>query len=336
MPCPRIGNATADHPRPRSGRTRQSGVPPEKEHPASAFNKESRKYSGLHGVCREAQARARRTPEDKAKTAERNQRRWADPESRRKSLEIGRRRRQRLGTADLKKSRDRLQAIVREWKSQGCVDCGYSDVRAIEPDHLSPAAKHDNVSRMVTMCASAQRITDELAKCLTRCIRCHRRVTQATWPSQLRKADRLPPSWQRRFRYQDRVDELKVAWGCHDCGWNGSARGLDLDHVAGVKVGPVSQIIARGRPWDEVLHELMKCECVCANCHRVRTIERKQYRPRSRHDGGGSEVVGRHRFAQTPGDRNRALAAVLYILRFSEEEVGSPAAEISDLRLAYE
>ena len=96
----------------------------EKEHPASAFNKESRKYSGLHGVCREAQARARRTPEGKAKTAERNQRRWADPEYRRKSLEIGRRRRQRLGTADLKKSRDRLQAIVREWKSQGCVDCG--------------------------------------------------------------------------------------------------------------------------------------------------------------------------------------------------------------------
>jgi hypothetical protein len=67
---------------------------------------------------------------------------------------------------------------------------------------------------MVTMCASARRITDELAKCLPRCIRCHRRVTQATWPSQARKADRLPPSWRRRFRYQDRVDELKVAWGC--------------------------------------------------------------------------------------------------------------------------
>jgi hypothetical protein len=252
------------------------------EHPARAFNKESRKFSGLHGVCREAQARARQTPEGKARTAERNRRRWASEEYREKALRWQRDRRARNGsTADLKKARARLQAIVRDWKRQGCVDCGYADVRAIEPDHLRPEEKHDNVSRMVTMCASEQRIRAELAKCLPRCIRCHRRVTQTAQPSRLRGADRLPPSWRRRFQHQDRLDEIKLAWGCYDCGWNGWARGLDFDHVGPDKVAPVSQLIAKSRRWAEVVAEVMKCECVCANCHRIRTIERRQYRPRA-------------------------------------------------------
>lgn len=254
----------------------------EEEHPAKAFNKESRKFSGLHGVCREAQARARQTPEGKAKTAERNRRRWANEEYRDKSKEWQRQHRERHGAAAiLGKSRARLQAIVVQWKKQGCVDCGYSDVRAIDPDHLDPTQKHDNISRMVTMCASADRIRAELAKCLPRCIRCHRRATQQAWPSKLREASRLPPSWRRRFVHQDRLDALKLAWGCLDCGWNGWARGLDLDHVRDVKVAPVSQLIARGRPWIEIVIEVMKCECVCANCHRIRTVERKQYRPRA-------------------------------------------------------
>lgn len=309
----------------------------EQEHPAKAFNTESRKYSGLHGICREAQARARQTPEGKAKTAERNRRRWADEEYRSKSKEWQRQHRERHGaTAILGKSRARLQAIVVEWKEQGCVDCGYSDVRAIDPDHLDPTQKHDNISRMVTMCASAQRIRAELDKCVPRCIRCHRRVTRDARLSKLRARDRNPPSWQRRIDHQDRVDKLKLALGCMDCGWNEWARGLDLDHVRGDKVATVSGLIVRSRTWPEIVDEVLKCECVCANCHRLRTIARDQYRSHSGNDRGCGEVVGRHGFAEPPRNRNRALATVLLILRFSEEEVGSPASEVSGLRLSDE
>jgi len=84
----------------------------------------------------------------------RNQRRWADPDYRARSLEGARQRRLVVGTADLKRARARLQEIVQEWKQRGCIDCGYSDVRAIDPDHIDPAEKHDNLSRMVQMCAS--------------------------------------------------------------------------------------------------------------------------------------------------------------------------------------
>ncbi|WP_157557529.1 hypothetical protein [Intrasporangium oryzae] len=251
------------------------------EHPASAFNKESRRYSGLHGICREAQRRARQSEEGKAKTAARNQRRWANEEYRKQSRQWQRDRRNRHGaTWELKKARARLQAIVIDWKRQGCADCGYADVRAIEPDHLDPAEKHDNVSRMVTMCASEKRIREELAKCLPRCTRCHRLATAAAQPSTMRKADRLPPSWQRRLDHQDRIDLLKLGLGCHDCDWQGWARSLDFDHVRGHKVAPVSKLIANNRPWTEIVAELVKCECVCANCHRIRTIERGQYRSR--------------------------------------------------------
>lgn len=42
------------------------------EHPASVFNKETRKFSGLSGICRQAQAEKRKTPREREKTQARN------------------------------------------------------------------------------------------------------------------------------------------------------------------------------------------------------------------------------------------------------------------------
>lgn len=85
----------------------------QEEHPASDFNKESRQYSGLAGICRTAQAAARRTPEGRSATSARNRRRWDDPQYRAKSIEWHRQRRERNGaTADLRRARLRLHRIV--------------------------------------------------------------------------------------------------------------------------------------------------------------------------------------------------------------------------------
>ena len=248
----------------------------QREHPASAFNKETRKFSGLSGICREAQAAKRRSPEGKEATAKRNQVRWSNPEYRAKSLQWQRNRRERFGaTRDLRRARRRLLRIVNEWKQQGCIDCGYEDIRAIDPDHLDGETKAGHLSRLVTMCASAARIRAELAKCVARCARCHRRVTQQQRPCEWRTATRLPPSWQRRLDRQDLNDLIKILHGCSDCGWNLWARGLDWDHVRGIKIAGISKLIADGRPWVEVLAEMGKCEVVCANCHRIRTALRR-------------------------------------------------------------
>ena len=210
-------------------------------------------------------------------TARRNKRRWADPEYRAQSAEWRRARVVRGGANyDLQRSRARLQALVTVWKKQGCLDCGYDDVRAIEPDHANGKVKAGNLSRMVQMCASEERIRSELDKCVPRCVRCHRRVTQQRTPCAWRSAERLPASWQRRLDMQDLNDKLKMTLGCLDCGWREWPRGLDWDHVLGDKVADISGMIANGRPRPEIAAEMAKCELVCANCHRIRTIERRR------------------------------------------------------------
>lgn len=248
----------------------------QEEHPAADFNKETRRFSGLAVSCRKAQAAARRTPEGREKGRQQHLRRWANEDYRAKSLAKSRRRRKEKGREDLRRARARLQRIVDEWKKQGCMDCGYDDIRAIDPDHLDGNTKDGHVSRLVQLCASAARIRAELEKCVPRCARCHRKVTQSQRPCAWRTAVRLPPSWRRRLEYQDRNDAIKVSLGCVDCGWRDWARGLDWDHVRGKKLASIASLIASNRPWREIEAEMGKCDLVCANCHRVRTAMRRE------------------------------------------------------------
>lgn len=48
---------------------------------------------------------------------------------------------------------------------------------------------------------------------------------------------------------------------------------LDFDHLED-KLDDVSTIVNNGT-WEAVLAEIKKCEVVCANCHRRRTISRR-------------------------------------------------------------
>lgn len=49
---------------------------------------------------------------------------------------------------------------------------------------------------------------------------------------------------------------------------------LTLDHVRGVKVMAVSAMVSANKPMDQIWDEISKCEVVCANCHKKRTIRR--------------------------------------------------------------
>lgn len=65
----------------------------------------------------------------------------------------------------------------------------------------------------------------------------------------------------------------KLERGCIDCGYRDHAVALDFDHVSGKKDFALSR--AYGKSWKRILAELEKCEVRCANCHRVKTAERK-------------------------------------------------------------
>ena len=67
---------------------------------------------------------------------------------------------------------------------------------------------------------------------------------------------------------------LKAGRPCTDCGRVYPPQVMQWDHVPGFdKLGDVSAV-CWGRPREEVLAEIAKCELVCANCHNIRTFAR--------------------------------------------------------------
>lgn len=70
--------------------------------------------------------------------------------------------------------------------------------------------------------------------------------------------------------------QYKIGIGCVDCGYNKHFAALQLDHE-----GPKSISIANARSSVKRLREEIdkgQCKVRCANCHSIRTWERKQKR----------------------------------------------------------
>jgi hypothetical protein len=67
---------------------------------------------------------------------------------------------------------------------------------------------------------------------------------------------------------------LKMDRPCYDCGGMFPPECMDWDHRPGTKKSfDVSK--SPGRPLEDSLDEIAKCDLVCACCHRTRTQNRK-------------------------------------------------------------
>jgi hypothetical protein len=60
---------------------------------------------------------------------------------------------------------------------------------------------------------------------------------------------------------------------CADCGTT-DPRVLTFDHVRGSKRYDIGDMVSRGMALDSIKAELEKTECVCHNCHAIRTQKR--------------------------------------------------------------
>ena len=77
---------------------------------------------------------------------------------------------------------------------------------------------------------------------------------------------------QRRARNYQKVIAYKLEKGCADCGYNEHHAVLEFDHIDDNKTANVASLI----PQEVALwNEIAKCEVVCANCHRIRTHNRR-------------------------------------------------------------
>lgn len=78
-----------------------------------------------------------------------------------------------------------------------------------------------------------------------------------------------------RAKRHQYVQELKEASPCLDCGQFYHYCVMQYDHRDSVeKVDSVSRLLNRVN-MDAVREEIAKCDLVCANCHAIRSFERK-------------------------------------------------------------
>lgn len=87
---------------------------------------------------------------------------------------------------------------------------------------------------------------------------------KARYKAQARKRDN---------EFRDKLRLLK-AKPCMDCNTSYPWYVMDFDHIKGIKVASVSQLMRDRVAWSVVLEEIEKCELVCSNCHRERTYMR--------------------------------------------------------------
>jgi hypothetical protein len=83
---------------------------------------------------------------------------------------------------------------------------------------------------------------------------------------------------RKRERWDEIVrwhNELKESMPCTDCGGSFHHAAMTWDHLPGrEKINDVSNLRRFSR--QAVLAEIAKCELVCANCHAVRSYERRR------------------------------------------------------------
>lgn len=122
--------------------------------PVTSFHKRTKSKSGLCSKCKDCQ-----------NALVRNHYRRTYGEENRKRM---------------KKNRDIRRDLLRKFYGQflldnPCVDCGETDIRVLEADHLKD--KKIEISMLMRYAYSIERVKEELAKCQVRCANCHRRIT---------------------------------------------------------------------------------------------------------------------------------------------------------------
>jgi 5-methylcytosine-specific restriction endonuclease McrA len=169
--------------------------------------------------------------------------------------------------------------LINPLRGVPCTDCGGSfPSPCMEFDHVQGEKRH-NVAKMGSW--KHETVLTEIQKCEVVCACCHRVRTASRRPVAVLPNVALPRwKYNKALRQQEKMAAFRselLEWKrspCTDCGLTFHPVAMDFDHVRGQKLFSISDGWHRTR--EEVLQELSKCDLVCANCHRLRTIQRQQ------------------------------------------------------------
>lgn len=106
------------------------------------------------------------------------------------------------------------------------------------------------------------------------CKACHRKYTHDHYKANKKYfLERNKKARDKKYAYVLSVKDVP----CVDCGVKYPHYVMEFDHTRGVKYGGVSRLASFS--WKTLLAEIAKCDVVCANCHCVRTYERRNNMP---------------------------------------------------------
>lgn len=82
---------------------------------------------------------------------------------------------------------------------------------------------------------------------------------------------------KKREEYKSKFYDILSKSCCVDCG-NNNPLVLEFDHIdPNEKVHGLSKMVHDCYSWDNILKEIDKCECRCANCHRIKTATEQNW-----------------------------------------------------------
>lgn len=186
---------------------------------------------------------------------------------------------------DLERHRVRVRQagmveLLRDLRRVPCADCGLCfRPHQMDFDHRDPSTKLFSVMTGRAMLMSTGKVLAEVSKCDIVCVSCHRLRTRrqhrfrqsGSVPGTSKRLDARRATWRRQAAMLDRLRDVP----CADCGGRFPPCAMDFDHRDPAK--KESRVPAMiGRAGDaRILAEAAKCDIVCANCHRVRTVLRR-------------------------------------------------------------
>jgi hypothetical protein len=159
--------------------------------------------------------------------------------------------------------------LVLHLTAHPCTDCGESDLRVLEFDHIG--TKDRTIGEMLNRGVSLPVLEAELERCEVVCANCHRRRTarRGSWSRLTGQPGRWSQQRPRIARNLRWVYAQLQESECVDCGLREPLL-LEHDHIGEKRAGVMTLA------WNEyslqvLAAEIASCEVRCCNCHRLRT-----------------------------------------------------------------
>ena len=78
-------------------------------------------------------------------------------------------------------------------------------------------------------------------------------------------------SRERAAEKRSYLNTIKTLCGCAKCGYDAHPQALDFNHLDPTqKRGNIAEHVSSWG-WETLMQEVLKCEVLCANCHRLET-----------------------------------------------------------------